>query len=115
MWRQFAIVHDVTDLPKKILNIECPLLPADITVATLEHIDHFRPFGIGNPKPLFILENVTIASSKPLGQEDKHLSISIYENPSLRLLLWNAGDKKAQLANGNIVSLIIEIDRNEWK
>lgn len=68
MWKAISRVHDTTNLPKKILNVECPLLPAHITVATLEHIDRFRPFGIGNPKPLFLLEDVTIASSKPLGQ-----------------------------------------------
>jgi hypothetical protein len=29
--------------------------------------------------------------------------------------MWNASDKKAHLAPGNIVSLIVEIDRNEYK
>jgi len=37
-----------------------------INVKTLEDINYFRPFGIGNPKPLFLLENVTIANTKPL-------------------------------------------------
>jgi single-stranded-DNA-specific exonuclease len=115
MWKQIACVHDISSLPTKILQIECPLPPMDITVDILTEIDHFRPFGIGNPKPLFILENVTIATTKPLGQEEKHLSITLSENPSLKLLLWNASDKKAHLSPGNIVSLIIEIDRNEWK
>jgi hypothetical protein len=58
---------------------------------------------------------VTIDSTKALGQEEKHLSITISENPSLKLLLWNASKKKAHLLPGNIISLIIEIDRNEWK
>ncbi len=115
MWKQIACVHDISSLPTKTLIIECPLPPTSITIDLLTEIDHFRPFGIGNLKPLFILENVTIATTKPLGQEEKHLSISISENPSLKLLLWNASDKKAHLSPGNIVSLIIEIDRNEWK
>ncbi len=115
IWKQIACVHDIQNLPNKILPIECPLPPTDITIKTLEAIDHFRPFGIGNPKPLFILENITIATSNPLWQEGKHLSITISENPSLKFLLWNASDKKAHLIPGNILSLIIEIDRNEWK
>ena len=115
LWKQFAQVHDITNLPKKVLSIECSLPPNNIDIKTLEDIDHFRPFGIGNPKPLFILENVTIDSTKALGQEEKHLSITISENPSLKLLLWNASKKKTHLLPGNIISLIIEIDRNEWK
>jgi single-stranded-DNA-specific exonuclease len=115
MYRAIARVHDTANLPKKILNVECILPVTDINVATLEEIDRFRPYGIGNPRPLWMIENVTIASTKPLGQEEKHLSISISEKPELKLLLWNAADKKSHLGVGNIVSLIVEIDRNEWK
>lgn len=115
MWKSISRVHNISDLPKKILNVECPLLLAHITVATLEQIDKFRPYGIGNPRPLWLIENVTIASTKPLGQEEKHLSITLAEKPELKLLLWNAVDKKPHLGVGNIVSLIVEIDRNEWK
>lgn len=115
LWKQFAQVHDITNLPKKVLSVECSLPPNNIDIKTLEDIDLFRPFGIGNPKPLFILENVTIDSTRALGQEEKHLSITISENPSLRLLFWNASKKKTHLLPGNIVSLIIEVDRNEWK
>ena len=115
MWKSISRVHNIADLPKKILNVECPLLPAHITVATLEQIDRFRPYGIGNPRPLWLIESVTIANTKPLGQEEKHLSITIAEKPELKLLLWNAADKKPHLVIGNIVSLIVEIDRNEWK
>lgn len=115
IWNQFAQIHDITNLPKKTLSIDCPLPPEKIDVKILEDIDHFRPFGIGNPKPLFILENITIATAKPLWQEEKHLSITISDNPLLKILLWNASEKKAHLSPGNIISLIIEIDRNEWK
>jgi single-stranded-DNA-specific exonuclease len=115
MYRAIARVHDTANLPKKILNVECILPVTDINVATLEEVDRFRPYGIGNPRPLWMIENVTIASTRPLGQEEKHLSISISEKPELKLLLWNAADKKSHLGVGNIVSLIVEIDRNEWK
>ncbi|MBC7498192.1 DHH family phosphoesterase [Candidatus Gracilibacteria bacterium] len=115
MWKAISRVHDTANLPKKILNVECILPISDITVATLEQIDRFRPYGIGNPRPLWIIENVTISNTKPLGQEEKHLSISIAEKTELKLLLWNAADKKPHLRVGNIVSLIVEIDRNEWK
>ena len=115
MWQAISRAHDVANLPKKILNIECALPHHEISVSTLVSIDRFRPYGIGNPRPLWLLENVTIANTKPLGQEEKHLSISIAEKPELKLLLWNAADKKPHLGVGTIVSLIIEIDRNEWK
>lgn len=115
IWKQIATVHDIHNLPKKNLAVECILPMHAINVKTLEDINYFRPFGIGNPKPLFLLENVTIANTKPLWQDGKHLSIILSEDPSLRFLLWNASDKKAHINPGNIISLIIEIDQNEWK
>ena len=105
-------IHDVEDLPKRVLDIECALdVTRDITIANLDTIDRFRPFGIGNRKPLFLLENVTIASTRPLGAEGKHLTITLSENPTLKLLLWNATDRLAHFAVGNVVSLVVDLDR----
>lgn len=53
-------------LPKKTIEIDTVLDPQDLTQETLEIIDQFRPFGIGNPRPLFLLENVTITESRAL-------------------------------------------------
>jgi single-stranded-DNA-specific exonuclease len=113
---KFATLHDIEDLPKRVLDIECALdITRDITIANLDTIDRFRPFGIGNRKPLFLLENVTIASTRQLGAEGKHLAITLTENPTLKLLLWNATDRLAHFAVGNVVSLVVDLDRNEWK
>jgi single-stranded-DNA-specific exonuclease len=113
---KFATLHDVEDLPKRVLDIECALdVTRDMTIANLDTIDRFRPFGIGNRKPLFLLENVTIATTRPLGSEGKHLAITLAENPTLKLLLWNATDRLAHFAVGNVVSLVVDLDRNEWK
>jgi single-stranded-DNA-specific exonuclease len=113
---KFATLHDVEDLPKRVLDIECTLdVTRDMTIANLDTIDRFRPFGIGNRKPLFLLENVTIASTRPLGTEGKHLAITLAENPTLKILLWNATDRLAHFAVGNVVSLVVDLDRNEWK
>jgi len=60
------MVHDIHNLPKKNLAVECILPMHAINVKTLEDINYFRPFGIGNPTPLFLLENVTITNTKPL-------------------------------------------------
>ena len=115
IYKEISKIHDIHNLPKKELHVECIIDPTEINVDTLADIDHFRPFGIGNPKPLFLLENITIATAKWLGEEEKHISLTIVWFPALRFLMWNTWDKKAHLIPGNIVSLIVEIDKNEWK
>lgn len=64
---QFTKMHDVYNLPKRTLSIECILdMKTDLTLATTYVIDSFRPFGIGNTKPTFLLENETICNIREL-------------------------------------------------
>ena len=85
-----------------------------INLETLEIINRFRPFGIGNPKPLFLIKDATIAEIKYLGNDEKHIAVTLMENRSIRFLYWNVGDKKSLFNIGNIISLVIEIEKNEW-
>jgi single-stranded DNA-specific DHH superfamily exonuclease len=58
----------MTDLPKKVLYVEASISPTDISLPTLDILDTFRPYGIGNPPPLFLLEDVTISRCEFLGK-----------------------------------------------
>ncbi|MFZ2337565.1 MAG: hypothetical protein WAW59_05215 [Patescibacteria group bacterium] len=63
-------MHDVHNLPKRVMDVECIMSPAtDFTLENLDIIDSYRPFGIGNRKPLFLLQDETILEAKPLGKE----------------------------------------------
>ena len=113
---KFAAIHDVGDLPKKTIEVECRLdATSELTLETVTIIDRFRPFGIGNRRPLFLLEDETILEANPLGKEWKHLQLRIASTPNIKFLLWSPSEEfKSSLQPWNIVSLIIELDRNEW-
>lgn len=66
MYASIAKRHDIHNLPKKTLNVESRIQAHEVDVLTLEAIDRFRPFGIGNPRPLWLLEDVTITECKYL-------------------------------------------------
>ncbi len=86
---KFAEKYDTENLPKKTIKVECVLDPKDVSLTTLDMIDRFRPFGIGNMKPLFLLENLTVSEVKVIGKEQNHLSLIFAELPSTKCLLWN--------------------------
>lgn len=116
IYRAFSEMHDVANLPKRKVEVECILDPIlDITLENIAIIDQFRPFGIGNRKPLFLLSDVTLRSVKPLGKDGKHLQITLDENPHARLIIWSPTEsERSSLIAGNIASLIVELDENEW-
>ena len=111
----FKTYHDIENLPKQALNVEC-ILPLDlIQISTLDIINQFRPFGIGNRKPLFMLEHLTVKESRYLGQDEKHLAITFLEIPHIKCVMWKSGDKKHYFTPGNIMSPIVELDANIWQ
>jgi len=60
---------------EELVEVLAPLtLP--LSCATLRHLSvvrNFAPFGIGNPEPLFLFENILIESSKKFGKAKEHI------------------------------------------
>ena len=52
------------------------LLPEQITWKTWSEIEKLMPYGEGNPKPLFVFNDVKIDSIKMFGKQKEHLEIS---------------------------------------
>jgi len=47
----------------------------DVNINTYELIEKLAPFGIDNPKPVFLFESITIAETKLFGKEKNHLEV----------------------------------------
>jgi single-stranded-DNA-specific exonuclease len=111
----FSKKYDIQNLPRKTLSVECTLSPTDISLDSLDTIDRFRPFGIGNQKPLFLMENLTVKEMKIIGREGNHLSLSFIEIPSIKCLLWNFSELMSESPQvGDILSPIFTLERNMW-
>ncbi len=106
--------YDKNSLPQKRLQVECRLALQDVNTSTLKILEKFRPFGIGNRKPLFLLENLSITDWQYLGKEQKHLSFSAKEIPGVKCIVWNIAHQISHFAVGNVISIVTELDGNEW-
>lgn len=103
------------EIPARSISVESILPPYDATLENLKKIEKFRPFGIGNPKPLWLFENVTIVDMHYLGAEKKHIKIFVKENPLLPIIMWNGAEFSEHFSIGNIVSLVVFLDKNIYK
>jgi single-stranded-DNA-specific exonuclease len=50
-----------------VRKIDAVIGIADITLELVRQIDMLRPFGTGNPEPVFLMENIWVASSMIIG------------------------------------------------
>lgn len=61
-----------------------------------KEIEKFAPFGMENPKPVFMFEKSEIAGVKKFGKEKKHLEITfVGENNKTAPLIWFFADEDA--------------------
>ncbi len=55
----------------------------DITWALFDEVNKFAPFGMDNPRPIFMIKDATIAAVKHFGKEKNHLELLLEKDPQI--------------------------------
>ncbi len=61
---------------KRILELDCALEIDTITKELVEAIDRLRPFGMGNPEPLFYCRDVKVVHSTLIGMRHRKMELA---------------------------------------
>ena len=92
------------------IKIDALIKPEEISLDIFKKIQQLEPFGLGNPRPVFTMENIKVTNLKTIGQENKHLKFKVDNIDcigfGLGYLLKSLTDKKIDLA--------FSIDENVW-
>lgn len=70
-----ALAQAAADLkqPRSLpMKADFVISPSLLTWQTVRLIEKFAPFGVGNTRPLFVLQNLTLINSRPVGRDKKH-------------------------------------------
>lgn len=59
-------LNEMGTLPVSVLSIDVELNAEELTARQIKELKLLEPYGVGNPQPLFLLKNVTIASLQEL-------------------------------------------------
>ncbi|CCU80406.1 Single-stranded-DNA-specific exonuclease RecJ [Halanaerobium saccharolyticum subsp. saccharolyticum DSM 6643] len=78
----------------------------------ISSLEKFRPFGIANPAPKFLFQNLKSRQCYQMGKKDKHLKI--YLENGIQAVAFNLGDKAAEISN-NKFDLIAQPEINRWQ
>jgi len=124
-------LEDVGDLRNRLNNLANTILTAEdfipitdidasITLdeATLESISEMAklaPFGMGNPKPRILLEDLILGSMKRIGADGNHLKVLLKDEANaLDGVGFGMGDYCNEVSPNAKVSVIGELSINEW-
>ncbi|MEM5015795.1 single-stranded-DNA-specific exonuclease RecJ [Metabacillus indicus] len=108
-----ATLKEEDFIPIKTIDAACSL--ADVSVESIEKIAKLAPFGMGNPKPLFLLESVQVGSMRKIGSDQTHLKLAVEQDQKqLDCIGFGFGHLHDHMAPLAKVSLVGELSINEW-
>ncbi len=100
-------------------EIEDELSVDDINWNTYSAIEKMAPYGVGNPKPIFLIKNVVIATVKPFGKTKNHMEISFENSVGDKFnaisFFTKANDPLKTLKAGDVVSLKAALEKSFFK
>lgn len=97
------------DLRPKI-KIDAKLEKRDLTLALFDKIKKFEPFGLSNPRPVFLLEKAQISDIKTVGKEKKHLK---FKADGISAIGFGLGDFAHKIDSAQ-ADLVFTLDEDSW-
>lgn len=97
------------------LLIDVPLSIGEIDIGVLESLDLLRPFGMSFEKPIYLLEDLSIASFRKIGAKKNHLKLDLVDGElSLDAIGFGIGHIADELTPGVTLSVAGDLQVNEW-
>ena len=88
----------------------------EISVGLIEELRRLEPHGVGNPRPKFLLRNARVAAAQLIGQEGKHLRLTVADEKGgrLKLIGFGFGGRFGEVSPGGAIEAVVELELNEW-
>ena len=96
------------------LPIDCELTLTEISPGLLRLLDQLEPYGMGNPKPLFLTRNLEIVEIRNVGSEGQHLKLLVSDGRRrLPALLFHRAE--GWQGGSGPVDLVYSISSDYWR
>ncbi len=97
-----------------VLNLDCKLNPAALTVDLTESLKQLEPFGFQNPMPLFGIYGVVLQRITPLSN-NKHLKLLFSKDKnSFQAILFGCSTDNFCFEVGDTVDLAVSAETNSY-
>lgn len=109
-----------TDTVRTTLAVDAELSLDDVSWSTYSQIERLAPFGVGNPKPLFLFKGVTIDQVSHFGKEKNHLRLTFKNSrgapvEAIGFFMTVASFNDIDLENGKTIDLFAYIEKSVFR
>lgn len=99
--------------------VDSEISPNDVNYDTYRIIEKLAPYGTGNPKPVFMFRDITIANMKQFGKENNHLEITFNKSTGQPVsaigFFMSHVDFSPKIIKGGVVSLIATMEKSMFR
>jgi single-stranded-DNA-specific exonuclease len=103
---------------KEKVRIDKKITLEDVTWDTYKLIDKLSPFGVGNPKPVFLLEGIEVADMRQFGKEKNHLGLDFMDENGRKIsaisFFSKPGDFSKEPKRGGKVGLVASLEKSTF-
>jgi single-stranded-DNA-specific exonuclease len=97
------------------LNIDCEISENEITEKLTEEINQMKPFGIKNPKPLFLLKNIKPTFIETVGRNRDHIKFEAEKKgKTFKAIGFRLGEFAEEMRKHRSIDLACYVEMNEW-
>ena len=97
------------------LNAECELEPSDMTMCLAEELERMEPFGVANPTPQFITNDMTVSRIIAMGG-GKHTKLLLTKGDfSIYAVYFGISPAQLHMTAGERVDVLFQLSINEFQ
>ncbi len=99
-------------IPK--LKIDLEMESESITISKIKRFLELEPFGLGNPKPVFLMTQLKLVEQRFVGRDSRHLKLKFQSRDRDHdCIYFNFGEKE-KLENKKYYDIIFTLGVDEW-
>ncbi len=101
--------------PRTVLEADCAIQPDILSIKSIESLSCLEPCGSGCPKPVLVMENLTIDRLGLVGN-GRHMRMRLRQGRhSLNAICFGSTPESASIAQGDVVDVAFQPQVNEFR
>ncbi|MBI4128249.1 MAG: single-stranded-DNA-specific exonuclease RecJ [Parcubacteria group bacterium] len=110
-----AARHIHADQLVKRLLLASSIDHTSLTWEVFGELESFAPFGHGNSRPLFLIENAEVLEADTMGSDGKHGRMTLrLQDKFIRGVGFRMGERMSALSEGDRLDLAVSLEKNGW-
>ncbi|MFW6013190.1 MAG: single-stranded-DNA-specific exonuclease RecJ, partial [Candidatus Bipolaricaulota bacterium] len=96
-------------------QIDAIINPHEIEERLLDEVNQLRPFGPGNPPPIFLLEEAPVSNLRKVGKRKNHLKMDLeLETETFDCIGFNMAGALEQIKERERYNLVFQLEEDSW-